>query len=160
MANQTMQLRVTIDSTWKAGTTLQVYSDLGSGTVDFNTPLLAKPQPVFISQPIARQPFDGFGGRMTRVLPSYPQRMSFDRGSIFDRSLSNAPGYVDVVFDVPAAYGLHKFVVKAIDLEGNIQTAAAAERSQFVSSTEADSVATFDFNSFDAGTRRATFSIT
>jgi len=160
LAKQLIHLRVTIDPTWPSGTTLQVYSDNGTGTVDFTLPLLRHPQPVYPAEHIARPSYGGFRGRMMQGRPTYGQRMRLGTGRLGSRSLSSSPGYVDMTVRILAGYGLQKIVVNAIDAEGNEQTAPALTTTVFVSSTDVDEVTSFNFNAFDAGLRRATFNIT
>ena len=161
MSSQTAILRVPIDDGWDAGTRLQVYADFGSGTVDTDTPLLARPFEVFPGQHALRghgeQPY-GRGrvgdGKAARPVTGVGR-------AIYGRTpYGSAPPFVEVPVNVPAAFGQWKFAVKAVDGAGNAQSAGLNEIEAVVSGTEPPPVKSFALHSIHLITGQATFDFT
>ena len=110
-----------VDQAWDAGTTLQVYTDFGAGTIDFDKPLLVKAKRVF--EQGYKEPAAG-GVSPTRLgrgrLSGRPNKpaIGLGRTRLGRTPLGRTPSYVEVVVRVPPAYGVHKFAVKAPFTEG------------------------------------------
>jgi hypothetical protein len=143
--------------------TVQMFTDFGSGTIDLAKPLLAHPKAVFRG---ARKRFAGHGTEVYGESSHATGRQTPDPGPGHGSEIygvtpyGTVPETMEVTVTVPPAYGLHKFSGRMLDAMGNPQGAALPEVTVFVSSVQPPSLATFEFVSFDAGTRTATFGFT
>lgn len=158
MSNQTVTLRVPIESSWDGGTRLQVYCDKGTGTVDPTKPLLARPVAVFPGQHAAvglgRQPVGR--GRVGDSKPARKRR-GLGRTRVGITPVGRTPPVIDITVHVPPAFGTWKFAVQAIDRDGNVQTDALQEIAAVVSGTEPAPPKSFAMASYDSGSDQVTF---
>ena len=159
MAKQSVTLRVPIDETWDGGTRLQVYTNSGSGEIDFDSPLLARPVEVFPARPASR----GLGGlplgatRLGDEKPSRPHNAILAEEELGRTPLCGLEPFIDLVVDVPAVFGVWKFAVKAFDRFDNVQAEAGAEIERMVSGTEPVPLESFAVDNYDSETDQVTF---
>lgn len=145
-------VRVAVDSAWKFGTTVQIYTDEGDGSVDYTAPLLHRRAEVF---PNVERP-GGWGkdvwghGSWGRTKPTPPNHGGWGQQS-WGHDV-NGWGYGDAYVEVPVlvrqAFGYWKFGVKAYDESGNVQS-GANESSQMVCGQDPPPLSTFTVNSYD-----------
>ena len=158
-----VKIRVPYPDGADAGDRIQVFTDFGSGTIDLNRPLLAQPKAVFRG---ARKRFAGHGTEVYGESAYATGRQAPDPGLGHGAEIygvtpyGTVPETMEIAVTVPPAYGLHKFSGRLMDAAGNPQGAALPEVTVFVSSVQPPGLATFEFVSFDAGTRTATFGFT
>jgi len=156
----TVKIRVPIPEGADAGDRLQVFGDFGSGTIDLNRPLLARPVAVFRG---ARKRFGGHGTEVYGESVHATGRQGLDPGPGHGSEIygvtpyGTVPETMEVAVSVPPSYGLHRFAVRLLDQMGNPQGAALPEVTVFLSSTAPPGLASFAFDSFDSGPRTATF---
>jgi len=152
-------LRVPIDSTWKAGTTLQAYTDAGDGSVDTGAPLLPRRVDVFPQ----RFPAGGYGrggygkGAYGSDNPSV-KSAGYGRGGYGQGAYGQTGASVTFTVYIEPNFGLWKFAVKSYDEAGNAQAGALTEIERVVSARNPRPLSGFAFDSINAG--RARFTVT
>jgi hypothetical protein len=158
MAKQTVMLRVPVAESWDAGDAIQVYADNGTGTVDFNTPLLARPAPLFPGQHAAKgvglQPV---GRGRTGDQKARRARPGMGRAVTGKTKVGTSPKTLAVPVEVSAAFGNWKFSAKLVDRFGVVQAAAGTEAQVIVSGTEPPPLSSFTLNGYDFAGDVATF---
>lgn len=161
MRNLMVTVRVPVDASWRAGYTLQIYSDHGSGTIDTGKPLLVPRVAMFPGKPIVQ----GAGLDAAGLVPAGGARApARNRGGAGRQpaGLAAAGGstpHIELVVRVEQGFGEYKFSAAAYDSAGNVQDGAPAEFTQLVSGGEPQPVSEFEFSAHDAGTDQATFGI-
>lgn len=154
-------LRVDIDPAWREGTTLQVYTNEGSGAVDTGSPLLAKRFEVFPGQPahkgVGEDPTDLVGVRPGPILP---RTAEFGDEVIGVTPLADGVPTIDVPVRVPQDYGSWDFAVEAYDEAGNAQQAALSESSAIVYGTDPNPVRSFALLDYVGGSDQVRFNVT
>jgi hypothetical protein len=156
---QTVTLRVPIDDDRDGGDRMQVYTDLGTGTVDTAKPLLSRGAEVFPGYP----PGEGLGDDPIGEYAIGDSRPPLRRTGIGEEELGNDPigegtAEREIDVNVPAGFGRLKFAVEVADAYGNVQAGAAQEVTVLVSGTEPSPLRSFTFGSYDAPSDQVTFS--
>lgn len=161
MRNLPVTVRVPIDSTWRAGCTLQLYTDDGGGTIDPAAPLLPVRAEVFPGAvPLEGAGLDRAGyGPAGGVGPPHNKAggAGFGRAGFGPAGMSD--DHAEVAVLVNQGFGDYKFAAEVFDEAGNAQGGALVEISQLVSGDEPDAVTGFAFSSYDDGTDRVTFAL-
>ena len=160
MSKETIRLRVPISDTWDAGDRLQVFSDFGGGEIDTDRPLLARPVEVFAGQwpakGLGRQPL-GVGrlgdGRASRA------RTGLGKTILGVTPCGTTPPYLEVVVEVPAAFGNWKFAAAAVDRFGTVQAGSLQEVEAVVSATDPAPLQRIDLADYDGETDVVTFDL-
>lgn len=160
MNNQRVSLLVALNEAWDGDVRFQCYTDFGDGSVDFTKPLLARAYVVFpghtLGEGIGDDPLGdaplGDGGV---ALPPY---WGFEDSGLADAPLGDGEAYVPLEVPIPPGYGSWKFVVRALDSAGNVQTGGDVEITAFVNGTEPPPLRDFALSDYSAG--KATFSFT
>lgn len=158
---QPITLRVPIEDDWDAGIQLQAYTDRGGGEIDTDRPLLGKAKQVFPG----RQRMGGFGrhihgyARHGDLRAGRPRNGGWGDHRWGQIAHGSSQPYARVTVNVPAAYGLWKFAVQAVDAEGNAQAGALIELERVVSGTEPEPLRRFVLSSYDSENDRFTFGV-
>ena len=160
MPSQSVTLRFEIPEAWDAGDALQVYTDFGTGTIDTTKPLLPKPFEPFPNAVRTR----GYGehshgvGCYGTLKPARPPR-GIEHTVWGVTPWGTSPPTIDLVVDVPAAFGLWTFAAVMTDAMGNPQSGAGVTAQVMVSGTDPGPPTLFAFNAFDAGNDVVTFDV-
>ena len=156
-------LPVPLPSDWPAGTTIQVFWDNLTGTVDYADPLLARELKLFRYEPATVPLYergDLYGPDLYTGGPSAPGDL-YKCPSLYDEAALYDPlpyVYFDVM--VPAAHGVAKFGVRATDPSGNVQTDTIVEVQVFVSSPVPKDVDELLYSSYDGVNDHVVFTYT
>lgn len=158
----TVKVQVPYPELADAGDAVQVFTDLGTGTVDTATPLLQQPAPLF-ARGLKR--FGGFGTEVYGesdpatgfALP--PAAPGFGSEAFGESAYAETPSYREVPVKVPPAFGVHKFSARVVDEAGNPQGDALPVGEFFISSERPPSLRSFTFSGFNAGNDRVTFNL-
>ena len=166
MRGQRVVLRVPIESDWRAGDQLQVFTDWGDGSIDTSKPLLTRAVRIFPDDPRTTAANPGYGQERYGSTPyggSAPRSRRKDRGFGHDRYGGHAYGHCTAFLRVPVqitpGYGTWKFAARVADGAGNEQ-GALQEFSQFVSSENPPPLAAVAFSGYDEGTDKVTLAYT
>ena len=161
MDSMPVTVRVPVDQSWRAGDTLQVYCDQGSGTIDFTRPLLNPRFDMFPGTFEER----GYGGEPYGAVPYGGGAPTTKRGGGYgDQAYGSVPygggtAHVDVRVFVGQGFGSYKFAAETFDRAGNVQSGAPVEFSQLVSGGDPPPLRRFDFGSFASVTDQVTFNV-
>jgi hypothetical protein len=166
MRGQRVVLWVPIESGWRAGDVLQVFTDWGTGTIDETEPLLTRPvrifpedirttvaHPGFGEEEFASSPFGG-----TLATPR-AEDWGFGRDVFAGVAFGDATPFVRVPVQIPADYGTWKFAAQVTDGAGNEQ-GELQEFSQFISSENPPPLAAFGYSGYNEETDKVTFTYT
>lgn len=162
MSRVAVQLRVKLDSTWRVGDRLQVYTNFGSGAIDTDNPLL--PEPVEILPGVER--FAGLGGghlgsgalgesRAPTLHTGGLGNMPLGQGE-----LGGSEPHVTVTVYVDDAFGVWIFAAGSVDEAGNLQEDALEEIEALVSGEEPPALTAFTFSEHDDVNDKAKFAFT
>ena len=145
-------LRVPYPSAADAGDRLQIYTDFGTGTVDHAKPLLARPIELF---PGETKRFAGHGteaygqSRYGIGRASPPKGPGHGAERYGSTPHGSVPRSIDLVVEVPPAFGTHKFEVELQDSEGNAQGGSLPQLAAMVSGTRPPTLSSFAYDSYD-----------
>lgn len=158
--HQQVLLTIDLPDEWDGGTTLQVFTDFGSGTVDFASPLLARRAQVYPGRRRAAGYADAAWGD-----DSYgdfgaplPPEEGFGEAEYGDAPYGDGERLMMLPVPIPPGYGTWKFTIRAFDEAGNQQGTISPTITAWISGTEPPPVRDFQLQGFAAG--RATFSFT
>ena len=146
-------VRIPVPTRADGGDALQVYSDLGDGSVDLTRPLLAMPVPIFgpythrtaIASRYAAQ------GRPGQLMENAATQTDPKGG------LKKFFEYVEVTVFIPPVYGWVLFAARVVDAAGNEQPGTLPEIAVFVSSSDPPTLRRFEFAGYDAVADRVSF---
>jgi hypothetical protein len=145
-----VNVRVAVDDDWEWGTTLQLFTDQGDGSVDYDSPLLAQRFEVSGDTPEHR----GYGMEPYGMGPYGGGVRSAEPGGYGMGPYGAEPGgyggnnrFVTVPVRVNQGAGVYQFGVVAYDAGGNAQGGAADEQSVFVVGTQPRPVRNFAYSS-------------
>lgn len=153
-------LDVDVESDWKFDSTLQIFTDNGSGTLETD-PIFSRPLKSFAETrpptPWGRQTWGrgAWGGGFFRSM----KRRAWGRPRWGIGEWGRSPRYVRILVYVDQGVGNYKFAARAIDGSGNAQSGADVEVIQPVSGEAPFPLAAFDFSSYDSGNDQLLFSV-
>lgn len=151
-------LQIPIEDTWRAGTRIQVYTDWGSGEIDTDRPLLARPVEVFPGQAAQRGVGDDAADLVgTAGGPRQPATNTLASEICGVTPLCEGTAFVEVTVYVPQVYGLWLFGAQAVDEAGNPQDGALTELTELVYGTDPAPLQSFAYDSYDGETDQVTF---
>ncbi|MEK6798033.1 MAG: hypothetical protein AABZ12_03630 [Planctomycetota bacterium] len=159
MSLTAITLRVPYPADADVGDRIQAYTDKGSGTVDFGKPLLARPAAMFAE---GTERFHGYGREVYGdgcygLGFAAPQDGGHGEETYGDTDYAETAATAEITVQVPAAYRSHKFAVKLIDAEGNVQGGAAPEIAAMVASTDPPETESLSFDSYAGGRVKLAF---
>lgn len=163
MSGVSVNLRIPVDDSWRAGDTLQVYTDFGTGTIDTDQPLLPRRIAAFTEKRAEL----GYGEFDIHAVPYGLERAPSQRsGGYGDQPYGDGVDgygggqpYVEVTVEVDETFGAWKFAAEVADAAGNVQADALTEITHLVSGEDPDPADSFAFNSYDSGNDQCVFDV-
>jgi hypothetical protein len=160
MAKMPVNLRVPIQSGWRWGTTLQIFTDQGDGSIDTGAPLLAVRALAFPNVTLSKgYGYGRYGHRpYGRLPPLAPHKRGYGRHPYghSPNGYGYGAAYVEVPVYVDQGFGPYKFAAKAYDEGGNAQAGALVEFTEFVSGEDPEPLSAFAYSAYDGPSDRIT----
>jgi hypothetical protein len=161
MAKMSVTVRIPVVAAWGAMETVQVYTDLGDGSIDTTAPLLPVRADLFPDTyevlGYGEEPYGetAYGGEE----PTYANNGGYGDQPYGEEADGYGYGtpYIDVVVMVDQGFGTWKFAAEAYNAAGMAQTDPLDEFTQFVSGEQPTPLSSFTLDSYDSGTDRFTF---
>jgi len=155
-------LRVPVQAGWRASDRLQVFSDVGSGSLDADNPLLTCPLAMFPNDVRSDVTHGGWGadpwgsvpwGGVEPVSPFSGGWGADPWGSV---PWGGAKPFIEVRVWIGEDFADYKFAAQAIDGAGNVQ-GSLVEFTHLVSGENPHTLKSFALDSYDAETDTITF---
>lgn len=154
MSKVLVNVRVAVDDAWKWGTTLNLFTNQGSGAVDYDSSLLPKRFDVYGDTPEPRGwgmgPW-GLGPWGGGVKSPAPGGWGMGPWGAEPGGWGGNNRFVTVPVRVDQGAGVYAFGVRAYDAGGNAQGGAADEQDVLVVGAQPRPVRNFAFSSYGVG---------
>jgi hypothetical protein len=154
-----VKLAVPVDSTWRWGTRVQLYTNNGSGAVDCDQPLLTRPHDVF-ARSIEPKGHAAVPHAVTAHATLQPEPPHGGGHAMTPHaSVPHAAGeaYAEVTVKVAEGFGVYTFGAKAV-VAGNVQAGDPVEFDHLVSGENPPPVK-ITYKEYDSETDQVSFDL-